>query len=70
VLNQYVKEDENDLGSASMRSIGFVFPQGSQRVVPERKSDLYHPKRFSGVQFPGPLHVAGHREHQVWLGVA
>jgi len=34
------------------------------------KSDLYRPKIFFGVQFHGPLHVVGHRENQVWLGVA
>ena len=33
------------------------------------KRDLYRHKRFFGVQFPGPLRVAGHREHQVWLGI-
>ena len=70
LLDQYVKGDESDLGSASTRSIGFVFPQGLKQVVPEMKSDLYRPKRFFGVQFPGPLCVARHREHQVWLGVA
>jgi len=70
VLDRYVKGDENDLGSSSTRSIESGSPQGSQRVVPERKRDPYRPGRFFGVQFPGPLHVVGHREHEVWLGVA
>lgn len=58
------------LGSASTRSIEFVFHRGSKRVVPEMKNDLYRPKIFFDVQFLEPLHVVGHREHQVWLGVA
>ena len=49
MLAPYVKADENDLGSASMRSIAFGFPQGLKQVVPEMKSDPYHPKRFFGV---------------------
>ena len=65
-----VRKRRYDLGSAPKRNIEFVFPQGLKQVVPEMKSDLYRPKRFFGVRSPVPLHVEGHRVHQVWLGVA